>query len=355
MLFNGTISMQPKQEVLIERKEPTKVFAKLFHTLTQGLLSPKEKHQTFTAISILQELNIALRQAGITNIVRLAKDGNNFYYDEKGRDDDLAEAMKEFRLNTDSFEEKLFDDIYLVLEHKDEKLRYLIEIDIKRVHLADEMPINITINGVINELEKGANETEAQLQKRVEGTLRDQKTYDAYVSNYRKHFDSFVAGLEQTLRTAIRCEEVKQQAKPQVMRPASKGATKVTDSSHAPLAHQGFPGWQFAAIYTLMWMPAMSNASVAATDVAVVSDAGDVLQDIGSEAVDVSDSALFDMDIDTSDLPMDSENRFDTGIGGGDTGDSSGSSWLDFGSGDSGGDGGGSSCGSSCGGGCGGG
>jgi hypothetical protein len=265
--------------------------------------------------------------------------------------------MKEFRLNTDSFEEKLFEDIYLVLEHKDEKLRYLIEIDIKRVHLADEMPLNITVNGVINELEKGANETEAQLQSRIEGKLKNQRTYDAYVTTYRKLFDNFVAGLEQTLRTAIRCEEVKQQAKPQVMRPASKGTTRVTDRSRAPLAHQGFPGWQFAAIYTLMWMPAMSSASVAATDVEVVSDAGDVLQDIGSEAVDVSDSALFDMDIDTSDLPMDNENRFDAGVGGadggGDAGDSGGSSWLDFGGGDSGGDGG-SSCGSSCGGGCGG-
>lgn len=349
MLFNGKISMQPKQEVLIERKVPTKVFAKLFHSLTQGLLSPKEKHQTFTAISILQELNIALRQAGITNIVRLAKDGNDFYFDEKGEDDDLADAMKEFRLNTDRLEETLFDDIYLVLEHKEDKLRYLIEVDIKRVHLAEEKPINITVNGVINELEKRPDESDSQLQSRVEKTLKNQKQYDAYVTEHRNQFDRFVASLEQTMRTAIRCEEVKQESKPQLVRPATKGATSVTDKANAPLAHRGYPGWEFAAIYTFLWMPAMTSASVQAADVDVINDSGNVLQNL-TEEVDLTDSPLFDLDVDTSDLALDSDNRFNAGAYA-DGGSESTTSWLDFG--DSSGGDGGSSCGSSCGGGCG--
>lgn len=350
MLFSANISMQPKKDVIVERKVPTKVFAKLFHTMTQGVLSPKEKHQTFTAVSILQELNIALRQAGIVNIVRLAKDGNDFYYDDKGKDDDLADAMKEFRLNTDKLGESLFEDLYMVLEHKEDTLRYLMEIDIKRVHLAEEMPINITINGVINELEAKPGESKSQVENRVKSHMGAQTEYNQYIAGYKTQFNVFVGKLEQTLRSAIRCEEIKQHSKPQILRPANKGATTVTDRKRAPLVHRGYPGWEFAALYTFMWMPMMSSAAIVPENVEVISDGGDVLQSIDPGVTDAGASELFDMDIATGDLPLDNQNRFDASSAGAsvDTGESS-SSWLDFGGGDS----GGSSCSSGCGGGCG--
>jgi hypothetical protein len=349
MLFTSKLSLQPKKEVLIERKEPTKIFAKLLHSLTSGLSSSKEKHQTFTAVSMLQELNIALRQANITNIVRLAKDGNDFYFDEEGKEDDLAEAMKEFKIGTDHFEATLFNDLYLVLEYLDDKMRYLIEIDIQRVHREDEMPINIAISGVINELAAQGGESKDKLEARLGDQFKNKYQYESFVTRYRGIFDLFVNNLEQTLRTTIRCEAIEQNTKSQVLRPSKKGVVSVTDPTCSPGIYRGYSGWETAAMYTFLWMPMMTSMAVDASDMDIIGENGDVLQSIGDEGLDISESALFDPSVDQADLPS-----FDgpTRIGAGD-GDSGGSSWLDFGGGDS-GDAGSSCGGSGCGGGCGG-
>ena len=348
MLFTSKISLQPKVEVLIERKAPTKVFAKLFHAMTSGLLSPKEKHQTFTAISMLQELNIALRQANINNIVRLAKDGNDFYYDSEGRDNDLADAMRDFKLGTDRFEASLFNDIYLVLEHQDEQMRYLIEIDIQRVHKIDEMPINISVNGVIQALKAQDGETAEQLDARLNSQFKNKQEYDKFVSRYRSLFDSFINSLEQTFRSAIRCEEVKSENKVQVIRPRKDGKGKIGDRNNAPMVHRGYPGWDGFSLYTLMWMGTMSSMNVQASGMDIINESSETLQSIGDEAIDVGEAAIFDSSIDEGALPsfMDDDTKNLAG-GGGDS-----SSWLDFSGGDSGGDSG-ASCGGGCGGGCG--
>jgi hypothetical protein len=349
MLFTSKISLQPKVEVLIERKAPTKVFAKLFHAMTSGLLSPKEKHQTFTAISMLQELNIALRQANINNIVRLAKDGNDFYYDSQGRDNDLADAMRDFKLGTDRFEATLFNDIYLVLEHQDEQLRYLIEIDIQRVHKVDEMPININVNGVIQALKAQDGETAEQLDARLNSQFKNKQDYDKFVSRYRGLFDSFINSLEQTFRSAIRCEEVKSENKVQVIRPRKDGKGRIGDRNSGPMVHRGYPGWDGFSLYTLMWMGTMSSMNVQAADMDIINESNETLQSISDEAIDVGEAAIFDSSIDEGSLPSFMDDETQNVAAGGES-----SSWLDFGSGDGGDSGGDASCGGGCGGGCGG-
>ena len=347
MLLTSKIALQPKKEVLIERKAPTKMFAKLLHTLTAGMSSPQEKHQTFTAISILQELNIALRQANIVNIVRLAKDGNDFYYDAHGKDNDLAEAMKDFKINVDHFSGTLFNELELVLEHDDNQLRYLIEIDVQRVHKLDEMPININICAVAKSLEAKDGETPEQLEERMKGLFGDKSDIESFTSRNRALFEKFTASLSQTFTMAIKCEKVEMDNKVQLLRMKDYQQGYGDDRAKAPLAHRGCPGWDNYAMYSLCWMGMMGSFGVMASDAEVISSDGEVLLEIGEEGLDASSADVFDMSVDDSNFKPD-QNAYAPGVGG-DSGDHSdgGSSWL-------GGDSGGSSCGSSCGGGCGG-
>jgi len=347
MILNSKISLQPKQEVLIERKAPTKMFAKLLHSLTSGLTSEKEKHQTFTAISMLQEINIALRQANINNIVRLAKDGNDFYYDAHGRDNDLAEAMKEFKINTDALSGTLFNDLYLVLEHDDGQLRYLIEIDIQRVHKVDELPIKINVSGVIKALEAKSGETPEQLSQRLGQLFCNSQDFDKFTNRNRLIFDRFTQSLEQQFRMSIRCEDVKLETKPQVLRVKESHSSFANKRKSAPTVHQGYPGWDGFAMYSLCWMGMMSSLNVQAQDMDVISESSEVLLSIGEEGIDAGSAAIFDMNLD--DQKFERADASFAGSADNSSGDTdSSSSWLDFG-----GDDGGSSCGSSCGGGCG--
>ena len=113
MYFTGELGIDPAKMTRINPVKPTKAFARMLFHLSAGGFSEKEEEETFTAVSILQQLNMALRSVGITNIVRLAKDDFDFYFDEEGRDNDLKEAMERFRLETDRYEAELFDSLYL--------------------------------------------------------------------------------------------------------------------------------------------------------------------------------------------------------------------------------------------------
>lgn len=347
MLFYGKFGIQPKKDVLLARQQPTKIFAKLFHNLTAGLLLPSEKHQTFTAIAILQQLNVAMRRAGITNIVKLAKDGNDFYHDNSAKPDDLPEAMKAFEQNTDSAEKKLFEDLNLVLEHDDGVIRYLIEIDVKRVHRADELPIVVTVNGVIGEFAQGQNESSLELKRRMRSRFSDDASYQAYLSPIKVQFERFFADLGGALRQAIRSETFTEEHCVQLLRPGEQGVMKVNDQKTAPLPYRGYRHWEYAAIYTFLWMPMLSEAEINPGEVDVINDTGDVLASLTPE-VDLSDSVLWDMSVGNDALSQIKDRSFDGGIAGGSS--DSGSSWLDFGSDSS---DGGSSCSSGCGGGCG--
>ena len=79
MYFESTIRIDPSQVTSIEKVKPTKAFKRMLYHLTKGGISEKEERETFTAISILQQLNKAFIQQGITNVIRLSHDDIDFY------------------------------------------------------------------------------------------------------------------------------------------------------------------------------------------------------------------------------------------------------------------------------------
>ncbi|MDQ1265824.1 MAG: hypothetical protein QG635_976, partial [Bacteroidota bacterium] len=151
MYLTGTLEIDPSQITLIKSVKPTKLFGKLLNMLTLGQASEKKEHETFTAVSILQQLNMGIRSVNIINVIRISVDDYDFYLDEKGVEDDLKQAMIELETKIDPLESEIFNNIYLVLEHIDQNLKYLIEINVQRKHKVGEYPIVITVNGMFSD------------------------------------------------------------------------------------------------------------------------------------------------------------------------------------------------------------
>ncbi|MGB0430643.1 MAG: hypothetical protein ACPGLV_09230, partial [Bacteroidia bacterium] len=69
MYLEGKITIDPAQLTKIEKIKPQKAFKKMLFFLTSGAISDKEEHETFQAVSILQQLNMCFRNQGINNII----------------------------------------------------------------------------------------------------------------------------------------------------------------------------------------------------------------------------------------------------------------------------------------------
>ena len=240
--------------------------------------------------------------------------------------------------------------MYLVLEHDDAQLRYLIEIDIKRVHGLNEMPINININGVIKALEANSGETPEQLQHRLGGVFGSKDDLEGLMARNRGLFEKFVADLSLTFTKAIRCEAYDVDNKVQLVRVKDPQSIYQGERGKGIIAHRGYPGWDTYAMYSLCWMGLMGTFGATAANVDVVNSDGELLQGIGEIGLDTSSEMIFDMSVDDSHFGIADRSAMGHGAGGlgdGGAGDG-GSSWL------GGGDGGASCGGGSCGGGCGG-
>jgi len=359
MYFSADIKIDPAQETVLNPVRPTHAFGRLLFHLTAGRLSAKEEQETFTAVSILQQLNRALRSVGVTNIVRLSKDEVDFYFDEEGRTDDLKEAMDRFSLETDHYESELFDALYLVVEHLDQTFKYLIEAEVHRIHPPGQPPIKLTLNAVPLDFETEDDDT-AALESKLAGVFASQDSYDTFQLRHQTHFDSFVGRLRQTLSGFIRCDSIDVERQACVIRP-SKPVRHMSDMEHErraaaqpqPIYH-GYAGFDNFFLYAWLWSSISHANHIHYHNVTIVDGHGDPVYDVGDTGFNAGEGAAMDPEQEfatpeSTDLSFHGGHGYEDAVNeismtAGAEGESTGASWLDFGSdaGD-----GGSSC-SSC-------
>ena len=65
MYMKSTMTVDPAQLTEIHRIKPTKGFARIANLLTAGVVKTQEERETFCAVSILQQVNIVMRSAGV--------------------------------------------------------------------------------------------------------------------------------------------------------------------------------------------------------------------------------------------------------------------------------------------------
>ena len=354
MYFNGQLAIDPSQETLVEKVRPTKVFGRMLYYLTAGGLSDREEQETFTAVAILQQLNMALRSMGVTNIVRLAKDQYDFYFDEQGLEDDLKAIMEQFHMETDYYESELFEALYLVVEYADRELTYLIEIEIDRLHPPDVYPITITVNGTANDFAQQPGESADNLRQRMEPVFQVQDAYERFQRRKEAHFSHFISRLNQAVATYIKCDDVRQSLDTRVIRPREpvdrpeQLQDRRTGADTPPLFH-GYHGFDAFFLYAWMWSSMSFHHNIHYHDVSVVDEQGQTVFDVGAAGFHAGESNTLNPEADfespsASDVEYHADHSYQDGLdqtgsvqeASAESGESS--SWLDVGgdSGDSG-------------------
>ena len=283
MFFESKMSLMPKDDIEIAKKMPTKVFGKFLHALTFGVATENEQRMTKTAVNILQMLNIALMNMDITNIIRLSKNGYDFYFDKSGKDDDLKEAMLEFNFKNDSLSSELFETLFLVVEHEDEHLKYLIEVDVDRITWPGKKPITITVNGLVNEFNSKGKESVVKTS--MEAIFEKADTYKSFVESHRNIFDSFCDRLSMEIKKVIPCENFVSSSKANIFKEDKPSYALGSRQKSTPLFSHGYYGYENSSVYTWFWMDMIVGHNMHIHDVDILDSDSHPTHHIGEEGV----------------------------------------------------------------------
>jgi len=359
MYMSGTLAIDPNL-LATTRRKPTKGFRRFAEILTAGLTAEREVHQTFSALSILQEINGVLRSLGITDVVRFTKDNAVIYEDPDSHDtNDMRLVLDRVSQDSRSRSLSIFQTMSLLLEHHLPEITLVIEVRIRRTHAIGEDPIQIIVNGLASSFSQQEKDTAAV---NLDRSFEDQLGYNAFTDNFRDQFDDFMQELEDAVRRHMRVDQVRRRSEAKIVRPqqdkstvaafGSRGDSFRSGSRSSDPVFQRFDATSDAFAYCWIWSTMMNSHDIRPQDVTIVDERGGAVGMIDSDgqqhdAIDRADSAFTDSD-DASRNIVDVDVDTDTGAGL--------SGWLSsfggFSDSDSGGD---SSCGgSSCGGGCGG-
>ena len=297
MFFEATVSIDPSQVTELRRVAPSKAFGRLFHVLTGGRTGEREEVETFTALSILQQLNVAMRGLGITNIVRLARDGRNFFLDTAGRDDDLESALESLS-HAPTADDDPFEALKLVLEHDDGVLHYLVEIDVTRSHGVGADPITVGVSALFSAM---AADDRAGVESALATVFTDQETYDAFVADKRRHFDAFVVELSAAVQATIPADRLSTDVRTMIVRPREP-ATDVKRLVTRRLVHgeedegwgrffHGYHGIDRRFLYAYAWTELAHTHAIALRNFTLVDDTGRRLCEVGSGGLRASECA----------------------------------------------------------------
>ncbi len=293
MYFNGILEIDPSQITIFKKVKPSKLFGKLKDVISFGALGEKQEQETFTAVSILQQINMGLRSINVKNVIRLAVDDYDFYLDEKGLDDDLEQAMFEFKAKVDPLESELFDTIFLVLEHEDDYLKYLIEISVMRKHKIGEYPIKINVNSVLKEFKyiRGDNAKDI-LKSKIEEVFSDQKKYDSFVKEKKLIFDKFMDELAQAIKKFIRVDDLIKHSNLQIIRTKQKieSPKQIKHGRYAEPIHYGYYGVDDFFFYTTMWSTLMYSNSLMCANCMIVDGLGEPVMRVGENGFNAGES-----------------------------------------------------------------
>ena len=370
MYLKGSIDIDPSHLTETLRK-PTKGFRRFAEIITNGLLSEKEEHETFTAVAILQEINIALRTLNITDVVRFTKDDQVVYDDHAGEDsDDMAVVFDRLEKQQNGGGKAVFNTLSLLLEHHLPDITLVIEVRVQRTHMVGAYPIQMIVNGLATQFQ---SDDEATLEKRLEEAFSEPDSVAEIEANLRKQFDDFMDALATAVRQKMKVTDVRWSTQLNILRPRNDDTGKRSSeqvssfsgdsgSSHTDPVFQRFSSGSDAFAYCWLWSTMMHSHGTPVQDATIVDEQGQTLLQVGEEGFNAGESNLLDSSTPFSEVDMGGFGDEGSKMSGFDAGtDSGGSGWLDsfgFGSdgfGDSSDSGSSCSSGSSCGGGCGGG
>ncbi len=145
MLYSATILISTGYDSkLIEPKDEG------FLSRIKKLLVVQEKplvEELHDVSDLLEKIGTALTDCKLTNLVRISHDSNDFYLDTAKKPHDLPTVLSSFRLELQTYYERFFEEVSIVLEDVVDQMEYAISIRLSRVHYIETFPIRIRISG----------------------------------------------------------------------------------------------------------------------------------------------------------------------------------------------------------------
>ena len=132
MYLQARITVDPSAATELVKTKPTKGFGRLAGVLSKGLKSPEEEQETFSALTILQQLFIVLRSLGVNDIVRISKDREILFDDFTGKTDDLKPALEQTIKKLGKQQLQVFDSLTLILLHNTRHQSYLLQLKVQQ-------------------------------------------------------------------------------------------------------------------------------------------------------------------------------------------------------------------------------
>jgi len=283
MYLTSQIEIDPSQLTKIKSVPQNSFWHKFANFMTLGVRSKKLEQETFTAISIINEIYTALKRAGLNNIVSLSIDDHIVFEDKLSVDDDLDTAIFEAKRKLDPLQSELFEHIDLTLEHIQNDIKFVIDIHILRKHRVGEYPIKIWISGLFNEYALRENETRIQLLKRLSEAFVNQEVYDIFCKRFEGNFSYFIADFKRSLSLAIPNDAIIEKSKKVILRPKivpeSFSKYNVNNISFAndkglEIKNQSF--------YTMFWADLCHKYNIYVNNTIVADELGNYIIDIGN-------------------------------------------------------------------------
>lgn len=298
MYLTGILEIDPSQITIIKNNKKMKLLEKLLNAF--GINEEEDwEQETFTAISILQQFYDALNKCNIDNVIRLAVDDYDFYRDDKGLNHDIDEAFNEIKRKIDPIDLQLFYNIYFVLEHLEDKIKYLIEIQINRKHRKGDYPIKIIINGVFTEFRFSEYMSTNDLCDQLFNLMSNQTNYDKFLAEKKQNFDNFIDKLIQALHDSINITDIKAKKMFHLIRPNFKiqHPSQIKHNRYSNPAYYGYYGFDNYFLYAWLWAYCLSQKNIYVTDFSLVDETGKEILQIQKEGFFSNEYATLNPDL----------------------------------------------------------
>ena len=170
------------------------------------------------AAAIVDAVRDAMRRLDVTNAVALVIDNTVLFNDPQAKPDDLSDLLQAFDDNAVVFGEG-FDELRLVVEHRETDLHLVAEVQARTEHAHDEAAVRVIVSGRIAALTPRPSEDAESYRKRAAPIAGDASA----LAMYNLQFDAFVARLRDALTAAMPASRVAiEVAESRIVRPGTE-------------------------------------------------------------------------------------------------------------------------------------
>ncbi len=277
MFFCSKIEIDPSQITEIKYTGNAGLFSQFLNAI-KG--SEKVEKETFSAMAILEKLYNGLTELGLTNVIRLAIDDFDYFFDSESNKDDLKDAMVAVKQHLDPTSSNLFSNIFLVVEESREGIKYIIEFRIQRTHKVGEYPIKIHVNALFDDLKINVNDEQEKeinlLKQKLSTIFESNESYNSYINGKFVAYERFVKNLFFQLGKFIEVDAIKHITDKRLIRPSKliENPSEVEFHSKSFSIFYGYPETTEYIFYAWLWCQYCYENSINLRNVKLVDSHG---------------------------------------------------------------------------------